>query len=127
MGSLVCGLGDCQTVQASEFATVGPIPVALLGLGMYLVVLACNLVARWRAEQRFLATMAAFTMVLAGGLYAIYLTWIEVAVINAICQWCVISAIITLALLVVEGLALWRLLSGSDEAEGETRTGHAAS
>jgi uncharacterized membrane protein len=34
-GSLVCGLGDCHTVQASEFATIGPIPVAVLGLAMY--------------------------------------------------------------------------------------------
>ena len=33
--ALVCGLGDCQSVQASEFATIGPVPVALLGLGMY--------------------------------------------------------------------------------------------
>ena len=29
-GPIVCGVGDCGTVQASEYATIGPIPVSAL-------------------------------------------------------------------------------------------------
>ena len=50
--ALVCGLGNCHTVQASEFATIGPFPVALLGLGMYLMILACNALGLARPRHR---------------------------------------------------------------------------
>lgn len=33
--TLVCGVGDCHTVQASEFATIGPVPIVLRGFAMY--------------------------------------------------------------------------------------------
>ncbi len=84
-GALVCGLGDCQTVQASEFATIGPVPVALLGLGMYVVILACSIVALRRPELQMPMVSVAFAIALSGTVYAAYLTWLEVAVIGAIC------------------------------------------
>lgn len=120
VGSLVCGLGDCHTVQASEFATIGPIPVAVLGLAMYAAVLACNLLIRLKPESESPATIVAFAVALSGSVYAVYLTWIEVAVIDAICQWCVVSAALTLLLTVVEGMLLWRAFSVSDSVPGET-------
>lgn len=120
VGSLVCGLGDCHTVQASEFATIGPIPVAVLGLAMYAAVLACNLLIRLKPESESPATIVAFAVALSGSVYAVYLTWIEVAVIDAICQWCVVSAALTLLLTVVEGMLLWRAFSVSDSVRGET-------
>jgi uncharacterized membrane protein len=120
VGSLVCGLGDCHTVQASEFATIGPIPVAVLGLAMYATVLACNLVIRLKPESETPTTIVAFAVALSGSIYAVYLTWIEVAVIDAICQWCVVSAALTLLLTVVEGILLWRAFSVSGSVRGET-------
>lgn len=124
-GSLVCGLGDCHTVQASEFATVGLVPVALLGLGMYLMVLAANLLIWRRPALSFAATCVAFAVTVAGAVYALYLTWLEIAVIGAICQWCVVSAILTIVLAMVEGRLLWHLLS--PPAVGETGAERAAS
>lgn len=125
--TLVCGLGDCHTVQSSEFATVGPIPVALLGLGMYAIVLVCHLVAGKQPAWSSTARSIAFAVALAGSVYALYLTWIEVAVIEAICQWCVVSAILTLALTLLLGLALWRAFSSPIVTETETEGSHAAS
>ena len=48
------GIGDCHTVQNSEYAKVGSIPVAMLGLGMYLALTALLLARRilWRDEPR---------------------------------------------------------------------------
>jgi uncharacterized membrane protein len=125
-GSLVCGLGDCHTVQASEFATIGPIPVAILGLAMYATVLACNLVIRVKPESELPATMVAFAVALCGSVYALYLTWIEVAVIDAICQWCVVSAGITLLLTVVQAVRLRTGFSVAERVHGETGAGDAA-
>ncbi len=126
-GALVCGLGDCHTVQASEFATIGPVPVALLGLGMYATVLLCNLAARLSPSIEFVALAIAFAAALGGLVFAAYLTWLEVAVIGAICQWCVVSAVLTSLLAVFAGLAVWRSLGSSSAIESETMRAGAAS
>jgi len=46
-----------------------------------------------------------FGLALAGVLYYAYLTYVEVAVLRAICIWCVLSALITVAIF---GLAVVR-------------------
>jgi uncharacterized membrane protein len=51
---------------------------------------------------------------LAGTLYSAYLTYVEIWLIEAICQWCVISAIITLAIFLIEAWRAW---------QGETQEG----
>jgi len=101
--ALVCGVGDCHAVQSSRYAEVNGIPVALLGLGMYAVVVVLGLL-RWRYPAwRANATILAFAISLAGVLYVAYLTYLEVFVIEAICQWCVVSALLTVGLLGAEG------------------------
>jgi uncharacterized membrane protein len=107
---LLCGVGDCETVQQSKYAEIAGIPVALLGLGMYLAIVALCLL-RWRRPAlQPTATMAAFALALTGTIFAAYLTYLEIWVIEAVCQWCVASAVLTLAILIVEGVVVWRLL-----------------
>jgi uncharacterized membrane protein len=118
--SLVCGLGDCHTVQASEFATIGPVPVAVLGLGMYVTVCLANLIGLAQPERAMPSAVVAFGVLLAGTLYAVYLTWLEVAVIRAICQWCVASAILSVLLLVIQSGIVWDLLRGPLPESDET-------
>lgn len=104
---LVCTVGDCRTVQESEYAEVAGIPVALLGLGMYLTILGLGVV-RWRRPQVDGATtLIAFAVVLAGAFVAAYLTVVELVVIDAVCQWCVASAVLTTILLGAEGMGAW--------------------
>ena len=107
-GFLPCGTGGCEVVQASAWAyfpprTValwGP-PVALWGVGAYLVILALAVAGvqpRWAGERWIgLVILAAA----AGGVgFSAYLTYIEAAVLHAWCRWCVASAVlITLILL----------------------------
>ena len=108
---LVCGAGGgCHTVQSSSYAVVAGIPIAILGLGMYISLLLLTCVRFKRAEWIAPATYAAFAIALAGVAYAIYLTYVELFVIDAICQWCVSSAVITTLICIVEGVAVWRLL-----------------
>lgn len=107
---LLCGVGDCVTVQQSSYAQIGNVPIALLGLGMYVTIAALGLVRWWHPHRRVATTMGAFGIGLAGALYAAYLTYLELWVIDAICQWCVVSAAITLGIVVIEGTSLWREL-----------------
>ena len=109
-GALVCSVGDCHAVQTSSYAKIGPVPIAIFGLLMYLAVIGLG-VARWRGVTWYqTATMGAFALTLAGTVYAAYLSYLEVDVIHAICQWCVTSAILTTAIMVIEGVATYRLL-----------------
>ena len=108
--ALVCTVGNCEKVQTSSYAVIGGVPVALLGLLMYVAIVLLG-VARWlRPEQTLTITAAMFAIVLAGTVYAAYLTYLELAVINAICQWCVASALLTVALLINEGYSTFQLV-----------------
>ena len=89
------GVGDCEVVNTSQYATIGEIPIALLGLGMYLSILALAwLGKRSSSELHDNAGLAIFGFSLLGVLFSGYLTYIELVVIRAICPYCVISAII---------------------------------
>jgi uncharacterized membrane protein len=110
--ALVCAVGQCGTVQSSTYATLGPIPIAALGLGMYLLLGALAWLRRTLRgpltyEQ---ATIASWGLAFAGTLYAGYLTFVELFVIHAVCQWCVASAVIGLLILVADTVDLWHIL-----------------
>lgn len=100
----ICGpVGDCNTVQSSAYAKLfGFMPVGLVGILGYLAILAAWAVAQFR-EGRLpdLAALAVFAFALFGVLFSIYLTYLELAVILAVCMWCLMSAVIMAALLVL--------------------------
>ena len=99
--ALCTGIGDCETVNQSEYATVGPIPVAMLGLAAYLTRLFAVLAAWLRPQLHSAAPLLVFGVALAGVLYSLYLTYLELFVIDAICPWCVVSAVLLVAILLV--------------------------
>jgi uncharacterized membrane protein len=96
----VGGGGGCERVQNSEYAELAGIPVALLGLIGYLAIGASLLL---RGE---LARMAGALLSLAGAGFSLYLTYLELFEIEAICQWCVASAVLMVGLAVVTLLRL---------------------
>jgi len=105
---LVCaGEGGCSQVQSSRFAVVAGVPVALLGLLFYGSLVALG---GWQAlrtqPKAALISLALFGVALSGTLYSGYLTYLEVAVIGAICLWCVASALLATS---ITGLAAWDL------------------
>ena len=80
--------GGCETVQASRYAEIMGIPVAALGLAGYAGLL---LSALLRGE---VGALLGLFVALVSVLFSAYLTWLELFVIHAICQWCVTSAIL---------------------------------
>jgi uncharacterized membrane protein len=98
----VCGpIGDCNTVQQSEYAFLfGVLPVGVLGLMGYGVILA--LWAMTRLEPRDVRRWGALGLwaaALFGTLFSVYLTFLEPFVIGASCIWCLTSAVIMTLLL----------------------------
>ena len=92
----VCGLGgDCEKVQTSEWADLGGVPVALLGLIGYAAILVTLFIDR---EE---ALFAGALLSLAGFGFSAYLTYRELFSIDAICPWCVSSAVIVTLLAIV--------------------------
>ncbi len=112
------GVGDCDTVQNSPYAMLLGVPVAVWGLLSYLALLGLWLVKRsdWRGLGH-LASQAFFLGALIGVLYSAYLTYLELFVINAICPWCVASAIVMTALFVLSIVEVF--FSGSGEGDDE--------
>ena len=94
-GPIVCGVGDCATVQSSEFATLGPIPVSAIGVVGYAALIVLSFVGLQPAHRTSAALGGLMLMGSAGGVaFSGYLTYLEAFVINAWCQYCVISAIL---------------------------------
>lgn len=99
----VCGpVGDCHTVQASRYAyTFGIIPNGLLGLAAYLGMLAAWLLARQIPRYADHAILAVFGLAFIGTAFSTYLTFLEPFVIGATCLWCLSSAVIITAILLL--------------------------
>lgn len=99
-----CGpVGDCNTVQQSAYARLfGLIPIGVLGLVGYVAILIAWAVERQRHEQlASIASVMLLAMTLLGTLFSIYLTFLEPFVIGATCAWCLTSAIVMTALLML--------------------------
>jgi uncharacterized membrane protein len=92
------GSGGCERVQSSEYAELAGVPVALLGLIGYGAILASLAVPG--DAGRFAGALLA----LAGFGFSAWLTYVELFEIDAICQWCVASAVLMTALAVVTSL-----------------------
>ena len=102
IGTLACAVGSCETVQTSKWATFLGFPVGAWGVGYYIAVFAISLVGlspSW-AERRGLSQLLV-GMTAVGTVFSLWLTYLELFVIDAICMWCVISAILATALFVI--------------------------
>jgi uncharacterized membrane protein len=99
-------IGDCELVNSSRYAKIGGVPVALLGAAAYASMLL--LVASSWLRRSQTALTAAWGIALASFGFSMYLTYVELRVLDAICVYCVAQACVMTALLAVLSLAMWR-------------------
>jgi uncharacterized membrane protein len=99
----VCGpVGECNVVQASQYAKVLGIPVAVLGLANYAAVMLLWAWGRYGSGRwASLAGRGLLLLTVLGVLFSVYLTLLELFVIHAVCAWCLTSALITTLLMLV--------------------------
>jgi len=99
----MCGpIGDCNAVQSSPYARLfGILPVGLLGLLGYLGLLAAWLARKYLPRWEKIAALAFLGMAIFATLFSIYLTFLEIQVIKAVCAWCLTSAVLVTLLLLL--------------------------
>lgn len=112
-GALLCGAGSCEVVQASKYARFLGLPVPLLGTLWYAGVLVLAFLALGPASGRRRVEMLLALVAIGGLLFSMYLTGIELLVLHAVCMWCVVSAVLTVAIFVLA--QPWRSLRGPTE------------
>lgn len=89
-----CGISHgCSKVQASDWSDFAGIPVALFGLLGYVGILVSLLLIPGENGR-----LAAVGLSWIGFGFSTYLTYVELVEIDAICQWCVASAVCMTAL-----------------------------
>ena len=117
IGSLVCSSNahiSCETVNTSKYAFLMGAPVAAWGVAFYVTTFVVSMLSvqpRFEYDRRFAIGMALLSGW--GVLFSAYLTYLELFVIHAICQWCVVSAILVT---IMFGVAIWELVAGRNRS-----------
>jgi len=101
------GLGNCDTVSSSTYSYLFGIPVAYLGLLMYLVILFLLIFGDRIKNLQPYSLYALFGISFFGFLFSLYLTYLEFWVIKAVCQWCLISAILVTVIFICTSIRLF--------------------
>jgi len=103
--SAFCGpVGDCNQVQSSPYAQLfGVLPVGLLGIIAYLALGIGWFISRqkWGNISRYFAPLGVFAIAFFGVIFSLYLTYLELFIIQAVCSWCIGSAIVITFLLIL--------------------------
>jgi uncharacterized membrane protein len=97
--SLACsdtGTVNCLKVTTSSWSHIGPIPVAVLGLVFFIAMTALCLPLAWRWPELDVVRVAGAVV---GVLSAVYLVWVELFRVDAICLWCTAVHVASVALL----------------------------
>lgn len=91
--SMCLGSGDCATVNASKYSEIYGIPLGVIGLAGYAGILLVLWLEKRHPLGKQYGNLLAMGMSFAGFIYSLYLTYLELYVIKAICPFCVASAV----------------------------------
>jgi uncharacterized membrane protein len=101
-----CGVSelfDCGKVSGpgSPYSSIGPIPVALIGMLGYASIFLAVWLGNWSSQIEEYMPELLFGLVGLAMLFTIGLTLLELAVIHAFCQFCLYSATIVLVMFIL--------------------------
>jgi uncharacterized membrane protein len=91
--NMCLGSGDCSTVNASRYSEVYGIPVALVGVLGYAAILGIHWLERRNDFFEANGSMMFFGIALIGFLFTLWLVYVEIAILKALCPFCVTSQI----------------------------------
>ena len=85
---------ECDVVNSSVYSKIFGIPVSLIGLAGYILILVTSFLSvANRKKWTYL-----FILATAGAAFSVYLTYLEIFTIKAICSFCIISFLLILAI-----------------------------
>ena len=91
--NMCIGSKDCSVVNASKYAEVNGIPVAVVGAFGYTSLLGILLLERKPGFFQTNGTMMFFGIALIGFFFTLWLVYVEVALLKAYCPFCITSQI----------------------------------
>lgn len=95
-----CSLtSNCEKVLTSQFATIGPIPIALLGSLFYLTIIFLCILILTNYKKIFLKSF--YFCVISGFIFSLILVGIQAFILHAYCQYCLLSEAISTGLLIL--------------------------
>jgi uncharacterized membrane protein len=104
-GVPVCGpIKGCETVATSEYAWVGPFPVAVYGVILSLILL--TLALAWVRTDKPWMLDVHYGLSLVGVIFEVYFLALQVFVIGAVCIWCTLYGV-SLILRFVFVMVIW--------------------
>lgn len=106
--NMCLGNGGCSVVNSSKYAMVYGIPVAVIGVGGYLAILLLLWMERRNSFLIENGTLVVFGLALIGFLFTLYLIYVELALIHALCPFCVTSQVTMTILFVLSVIRLVR-------------------
>ena len=89
--SMCLGSGDCSVVNASNYSEVNNIPVAVIGVLGYLAILGVHFFENRNSFFKQNGTLMIFGMALTGFLFTVWLIFVEIVYLKAICPFCLTS------------------------------------
>lgn len=114
---LPCSLTDgCDTVLTSQYAMIGPVPLAAFGAAYYLLALFLAVYLYTSADPKIWTARAIWLLSGTGVLASGYLFYLQTSVIHALCMYCLISALTSVLLFVSSSLLLWKLSRQAKQA-----------
>jgi uncharacterized membrane protein len=104
------GIINCAKVTTSSYATIMGAPLALLGLLYFIAMLPLQLPVAWRSQNIWLRR-GRLALSASGILMVVWLIYVELFKLNAICLYCTGVHIVTVSLFILTaiGTALTRI------------------
>jgi uncharacterized membrane protein len=109
------GIVNCTAVTTSSWSEIVGVPVALIGLLWAVAITVLNSPWAWHASVRWLNT-ARLALAAAGAVMVLYLIYVELFRVDAICLWCTGVHVTTIALF---GVVLAARASSARHARGQ--------
>jgi uncharacterized membrane protein len=110
--AMCLGSGDCSTVNASPYSEVNGIPVGAVGVIGYAAILAT---LYFEKRNRFFQENGAlilFGLALTGFIFTVWLVYVEIAILKALCPFCVTSQV---AMTIIFIIAVIRLIKQTQD------------
>jgi uncharacterized membrane protein len=105
--TMCLGSGDCSVVNASRYAEVNGIPVAAIGVLGYSAILAVLYMETKQGYFKQNGTLLIFGLALTGFLFTLWLVYVEIVLLKALCPFCVTSQV---AMTIIFIIAVIRLI-----------------
>ena len=98
-------VNGCQSVLTSKYASVGLVPTAVFGMGYYLAVFSLGILYLSLCNPLVIRLIGWLTVVGFG--VSLYLIYLQLWVIDAVCLYCMTSAAVCILMFVID-LVVWK-------------------